>query len=519
MISIGVDVGGTNTDAVILEDRCVIATHKTPTTHDITSGIRSALRALTQCDSVRAEHAHAITIGTTHFVNAVVQRRSLNRVAALRICLPSSASLLPFVDWPSDLAVVVDGGKYLVGGGNEYDGAQLAPLDERAIADAARRIRADGVGAVAITAVFSPLTNALESRAAEIVLAEHPEARITLSSDIGRIGLLERENATLLNGSLMDLAAQATDAFAAAVSESGMSAPLFITRNDGTVSSVADARRFPVFSFASGPTNSMRGAVFISDRDEAMVCDVGGTTTDIGFVKNGFPTEANNVIEVGGVRTLFRMPDVLSIALGGGTIVEEKDAGGIQVGPRSVGHTLSQNALAFGGTTLTLSDIAVATRRVVMGDASLCADIRGSTLAGVERFVEELITESVDRMKATAADVPVIAVGGGAMLVPDVMPGVSEVVRVAHHDVANAVGAAIAEVPGEIDRVYRDVPRAEAMANALSEAEQQAIAAGADPAQLRTVEMEDLPLAYLPGNALRVRVRVVGPIGAAKPAG
>lgn len=513
MITVGVDVGGTNTDAVVLDGRIVRATHKTPTTDDVTSGIGAALRALLASDPDGVSGAKAITIGTTHFVNAVVQRRALNRVAALRICLPACASLMPFVDWPPDLAAAVDGGKFLVSGGYEYDGQEIAPLDEQAIAQAARDIRGSGVRAIGITAVFSPLTNALESRASEIVLNEHPDALITLSSDIGRIGLLERENATLLNASLRDLAAQVTHAFAEAVSESGLDAPLFITRNDGTVSPVSLALRFPVFSFASGPTNSLRGAAFMSERPEAMVCDVGGTTTDVGFVQNGFPREANNVIHVGGVRTLFRMPDVRSIALGGGTIVVAPDPpAALRVGPESVGHQLTENALAFGGTTTTLSDIAVAAGRADMGEPTRCTQIPASVVRGAQDFVHESLAESVDRMKTTATPVPVIAVGGGAMLVPDSLPGVSEVLRVAHYDVANAIGAAIAEIPGEIDRVYRDVPRTEAMADAKSKAEEQAISAGADPLSLRTVEMEDLPLAYLPGNALRVRVRVVGPL-------
>src|SRR3546814_19834166 len=78
--------------------------------------------------------------------------------------------------------------------------------------------------------------------------------------------------------------------------------------------------QFPVTSVASGPTNSSRGAAFLTRLDDAMVIDVGGTTSYIGCLVNGFPREANNVVEIGGVRTLFRMPDLLSIGLGGGTM-------------------------------------------------------------------------------------------------------------------------------------------------------------------------------------------------------
>ena len=125
------------------------------------------------------------------------------------------------------------------------------------------------------------------------------------------------------------------------------------------------------------------------------------------------------------------------------------------------------------------------------------------------------LEDALDRMKTEAGDVTLIAVGGGAFLVPDRLAGISEVVRVPHGDCANAVGAAIAQISGETDQIYRDVSRAEAIAAAEAQATRRAVAAGADPATITTVEIEDMPLAYLPGNALRVRVRVAGEMAAA----
>ena len=168
MSRIGIDVGGTNTDAVMLDGAAVLGAVKTPTTEDVTGGIQAALQALLAEPDVSATGIEAVMIGTTHFVNAVVQRRELNRAAALRICLPSGASLRPMVDWPEDLAVCADGGAYLVEGGHEYDGRPLALLDEKAIAAAGQRMRADGVDAVAVTSVFSPITAKRRARPATI---------------------------------------------------------------------------------------------------------------------------------------------------------------------------------------------------------------------------------------------------------------------------------------------------------------------------------------------------------------
>ena len=123
------------------------------------------------------------------------------------------------------------------------------------------------------------------------------------------------------------------------------------------------------------------------------------------------------------------------------------------------------------------------------------------------------IAEAVDRMKPDARQCPLLAVGGGAFLVPSRLEGISETVNVPHAGVANAVGAAIARIGGEVDKVFHNVGRDEAFRLAAEEAEARAVAAGADPSGLEIVEREDLPLAYLPGDARRVRVRVVGEAG------
>jgi N-methylhydantoinase A/oxoprolinase/acetone carboxylase beta subunit len=328
---------------------------------------------------------------------------------------------------------------------------------------------------------------------------------------LGRIGLLERENAAILNAALIELARATVAGFTRAIAASGITAPLYLTQNDGTVMSAESATALPVMSFASGATNSMRGAAFLSGLADAMVIDVGGTSTDVGQLRRGFPREANSVVEIGGVRTLFRMPDLLSIGLGGGSLVERDP---LAIGPKSVGYRLTHEAMVFGGSTLTTTDIAVAAGLAEIGDAKAVAGLPRELVAVALVEARRKIEDAVDRVKTEAADLPLIAVGGGAFLVPDRVAGISEVIRVPHRDCANAVGAAIAQISGETDQVYRDLPRAEAIALAEAEAKERAIAAGADPASLTTVDVEDMPLAYLPGDALRVRVRVAGEMAA-----
>jgi hypothetical protein len=166
----------------------------------------------------------------------------------------------------------------------------------------------------------------------------------------------------------------------------------------------------------------------------------------------------------------------------------------------------------FGGATLTATDIGVAAGLLDLGDRARVADLSAPLVRRAVERIGATIEEAVDRVKTEAGDVPLVVVGGGAFLVPSRLAGVSSVIAVEHQAVANAVGAAIAQVSGEVDQIFQSLSRDEAIARARAGAEARAVTAGAARDSLRVVEVEDLPLAYLPGNSLRVRVRVVGEI-------
>ena len=510
MIRIGIDVGGTNTDAVVLDGGKVLAGVKSPTTSDVMSGVVNALRAVLEESGMAADKIDVVMVGTTHFTNAVVQRRDLAETAAVRLGLPATASLPPMVDWPDDLKKAIGGHAYLAHGGNEFDGRVISPLDEKELLEIAADIKAKGINSIAISSVFSPVNGDFEKQAGEIFAKALPGVHITLSSDIGRIGLLERENAAIMNACLRDLAHDVVKAFGDAIAETGIKGRFFLTQNDGTLMDAAFAEKFPVLTFASGPTNSMRGAAYLSGVSDAIVVDIGGTTTDVGSLQKGFPRQATIAVEVGGVRTNFRMPDVFSIGLGGGSLVVEGEAG-IEVGPRSVGYKITSEARVFGGATLTTTDIVVAAGKVELGDKSLVGDVTAELIASAEQRMGEMLEDSVERSRLSPDPMPVIVVGGGSILADKPIAGL-ELVKPDHYAVANAVGAAIAQVSGEVDRVYTlaEISRDDALADAKKRAEDAAVAAGAARDTIEIVDVEDVPLAYLPGNATRVRVKAVG---------
>ena len=563
---IGIDVGGTNTDAVLMDGAAVLSSTKTPTTANVSEGIAKALREVIADSGISSDKIDGVMIGTTHFTNAVVERKHLTPTACIRLGLPATVCLPPMVDWPDDLRELVgvsppreggsveggasvspgEGGSveggahvYLAHGGHEFDGREISDFQPDEVRDIALKIRDAGLSAVAISSVFSPVNATFEEQSAEILRSVIPDANITLSSEIGRIGLLERENAAIMNSCLRQLAARTVDGFKEALAELQIDAPFYISQNDGTLMNADFAKEYPVLTFASGPTNSMRGAAFLSGLKDAIVVDVGGTTTDIGVLQQGFPRVAALAVDIGGVRTNFRMPDTYSIGLGGGSIINPhpkslphkeggssssqdspslilgEGAGGwgsIKVGPRSVGYELTEKALVFGGDILTATDVIVAAGAADIGDAGAVARLDADLVAATQARIMEMIAIAVDRMKTSATPVPVIVVGGGSILVTGAVEGASEIIKPAHFPVANAIGAAIAQVGGECDRIFSlaELSRDEALQQAKSEASKRAVNAGADADSIEIVDVEEVPLAYLPGNATRIMVKAVG---------
>jgi N-methylhydantoinase A/oxoprolinase/acetone carboxylase beta subunit len=357
--------------------------------------------------------------------------------------------------------------------------------------------------------VFSPVTAEMEQRTAVIVAEEVPGIRLSLSHEIGRIGFLERENATVMNACLVDLAFAVVSSFRRALGELKVEAPFFISQNDGTLMVPEHVEKYPVLTFASGPTNSMRGAALLAGLKEAMVVDIGGTTSDVGMLIRGFPREAAVSVDIGGVRTNFRMPDVLAIGLGGGSLVRED---GARIGPDSVGYELTSKALVFGGDVLTTTDIVVAAGLEDIGERSRVKHLHRDTIETALTTIHRMADTAVDRMKTSAEPLPVILVGGGAILLSRDLQSASTVLRPEHSSVANAIGAAVAQVGGEVDRVFavEGTTRDAVLGIAKREASDRAIAAGAQQDSVKIVDVEDVPLAYLPGNATRIRVKAVG---------
>lgn len=509
---IGIDVGGTNTDAAILnESLTCIATAKVPTTDDVFGGVRAAIERLLSETGIPSHDIGLAMLGTTHCTNAIVERKRLQRVGLLRLAGPASAAVSPLSDWPEDLVAAVALKWKIVGGGYEYDGRILSKLVEDEIRAVVRDWRGS-VDAVAVCGVFSNINREQECLAEQWILDELGPIPVTLSHRIGSLGFLPRENASILNAALGEVIGDVISGFANALKATRLGhVRALIGQNDGTLMSADAARAFPVLTIGCGPTNSLKGAAFLSGRKDAIVVDVGGTTADIGMLSKGFPRQSALAVEIGGVRTNFRMPDIISLAIGGGTVITSDSEGEPVIGPHSVGYRLMSEAMAFGGKTLTLTDIA-SVLGAGLSVGNCVPDVpRHFCKLAFQRVLEQLAA-GVDRIRTSAAPLPVILVGGGSALFPDRFDGTDEVIRPANFGAANAIGVAIGDVSGEVDRIVtmRDDLREQTLASLREEAVRSAVLAGADPSTVEVLEQEDVPLSYLPGNATRIRFKVAG---------
>jgi DUF917 family protein/N-methylhydantoinase A/oxoprolinase/acetone carboxylase beta subunit len=542
LLVIGMDVGGTNTDAVLWSSDSVLASVKVP--NRVNYGVEEAIQKLRRQHDLT--NVKAVFLGTTAFVNALLEGRCLDRVAVVRLCGPSSRSLPPFCDFAL-LKDVVSAGTWFAMGGLRFDGSEECRLSEAELERIASEIASSGAQQVVVSGTFSPSDPSQEERAAHILRTALADERITVtvSSRSGQLGLLARENSAILNACLHSTAHRLAARVRYSLHKAGIAraAKLYFTCNDGSVMSFAKAAQSPLRCVQCGPTNSLRGAAYLvsnrkkdegistnthADTIDRIVLDVGGTSTDAGCLVRGVhPRDSNAEATVAGmIRCNHRTTDVVSIALGGGSIVSQSDQDGqVIVGPNSVGADITTKALCFGGTVCTATCIAVAmgasaawsknSEEQVMPNNDFDAP---SFATEAWNIIQKRLYELVERTRTDKSPVEVVLVGGGACLVDaerlSKALGGCRVVRPQHGSVANACGSALAQNVGEAETIA-DLSGSN-RETVLSELKVKAQRLAGPQAEV--IECEEVPLAYLPGKMTRVFVRAVAPLSISKEA-
>ena len=239
---IGVDIGGTNTDAVLVDqNENILAAVKTTTTDDISQGFQTALRKLLK-KAIAPDEIEGIFVGTTHGGHAILQNKDLYRVGIIRIAGHFPDTLPSCFSWPKELKETLLAGTETINGGFECHGGILTPLCQKEARQAIERLVQKGAMSLAIIGVFSPLNGEQEQEVANLAhFIAGDDFPVSLSHDIGGVGFIERENSTILNAALQQVMRRGFQSLDAAAKSLGITSRLMITQNDGSLISIEHA--------------------------------------------------------------------------------------------------------------------------------------------------------------------------------------------------------------------------------------------------------------------------------------
>ena len=374
---LGIDVGGTFTDAAAIVDGAIIAHAKSPTTDDLLTGILASL------DKVLAETAmpvERVALSTTFVTNALVQGR-ISPVGLLLIPGPGMdcSGLLPVQP------VILDG--YI-----DHRGREAAPVRAEQVKAACRQL-AD-FDAIAISGKFSVRNPQQEAQVADWVAECLPHCHITRGAEVsGGLNFPRRTNSAYYNAAVWRTFGLFADAAETAIRRRGIQAPVYILKADGGTLPLHLARRFPVETVWTGPAASVLGIKALTNpQGQAVSLDIGGTTTDIALWQDGTPLAAPHGVNLAGYATAVRSFRLHSIGIGGDSVIRRSGAG-ISVGPDRLG-----SAAALGGTAPTLSDAMIVTGHLRFGNPERSAQALETLVGG------QSIIETAQQILATAVD-------------------------------------------------------------------------------------------------------------------
>lgn len=318
---LGIDTGGTYTDGIILDvtNQRVVAKAKVLTTHDdLTRCITECFQEL-KCDAVH--DVKMIALSTTMATNAVVEGRG-GEVGLLLI------GSEPIDKLPAAICEIVKGG-------HDAAGKPQAELDVEEVRNAIRKM-CGRVEAVAISSFFSVRNPEHEQQARELV-REMMDVPVVCGHELSSsLGFYERAVTAVLNAKLLPIIASLIESVKKVLKEEGINAPLMIVKGDGSLMSESVARERPIETLLSGPAASIYGAVYCGKAKDALVLDMGGTTTDIAVLTNEVPKINDEGAVVGGWRTRVKAAEINTYGIGGDSYIQIDKDKKLIIGPKRV---------------------------------------------------------------------------------------------------------------------------------------------------------------------------------------
>lgn len=314
------------------------------------------------------------------------------------------------------------------------------------------RMKAQHYQSFSITGTFSPVNCEQEIQISDWVHSlAGAKTNVTVSCELGAIGFLERENAAILNAALSPGMRADYEALEERLRDSGLQARLFFIQNDGTLLPFEAALRQPLRLYYSDFSGSLLGGLHACGRSDAIVIDVSGQEVRIGMLENGFPKERRQGQQIAGVRMNLQIPDVVTIGWKRGDAVDSR--------------------------------------------------------------LIELVFHAIQRFQPHYDRLPLIFLGERSQtLVSRFAYPWAEVILPGMHRTVRAIGACIAPVGGTVDRMYwlEEMSEEQALSKAQEEAVWTAIQAGADPHSVQVLSVQNIPLAYVPSQAVRIKAKAIG---------
>ena len=504
---LGIDVGGTHVDIVAVNNKeQIIAFHKEQVSEHLEKNILDAINRV-MSSGLRAEDCNRIHVGTTLAINSLLELKSLYRVGVIRIA-GHHPELPPAFNWPTEKKRAIVAGFETISGGKEYDNKPIGTFNASDVIFALDKLIHAGAESIAITGVFSPLYSDEEDHVAQIISdSMYNNIPITRSHTVGGLGFVERENNTIINASLKKVIRQHFNYIEDELKKMGFDCDVLITQNNGTLLSLQQAMDFPIRTISSGPTNSLNGACKLAKLDHAIVIDIGGTSTEIGVVENGFPRYSSSGAMIAGIPTHFMLPAIEVLALGGGSIIHHQHDCFI-VSSESLGDRLFSESLSCHGDVLTLFDVG----NVIQNHIPENGVMPTLKLEQAELIMTQMMAQLDDGIQNILMDreTKVLFVGGGSQNIPQHFLQ-ETMLRPAFYQVANAYGAALAEVCGTVDAIHELAKNRQDIIDELAlRAIHQAIANGAEPGSVRIIEKRLLPFYYMSNQLTRIIITAAG---------
>lgn len=516
MMRLGIDVGGTNTDAVIVNaDGKLLSWAKQLTSEDIVTAIYQAADTALKEANISPKKISGVFLGTTHVLNALYHPGQLAKTALIRIVKHPSA-IVPGLYWPEHLKAYIKK-VYQLRTNYSYTGKlkNEASLIDVQLKEMLAEIESEGIESICIVGAFSPLYESEELEIKRRIKNIYPDLPITMSHEIGSTGFLERENASLLNAVLSLVIREAMLSVTEVFKRLKLECPYWLTQNDGSLMEINEAMNFPILTIGSGVTNSLRGAAKLSQLDRCIVVDVGGSTIDIGRMMNGQPEATSGPSTILDIPVNVRMPKTESLAYGGGSLISNKrDVIKIEA---TIASDIEREGMAWGGKSWTLTDSFLKVFSESFKDEKielvLLDKLSADDCYKVIHTVSKELKDRIARLQLRNEELPVVVVGGGSpMLVGNIFSKYDKVAHPAGYHICNALGACFAPLSAEIDKVFwlHHKTKEEIITQAKEMIIAELLSKGASENSIRISAVEEFPFDYLKGEVIRLRIKGLG---------